>query len=198
MVGAWHPWYFTLELCRGSWQCKQVMKQQDGATTVVLVMAFPTHPRPPVQWGRRSDGQRLWPHPASPRALLLPSPGTTCRLPCHGLSRQARRDAGEPRNLFIAGDAAHRSAGPRILRFALGHAVRMLPEPAASSRDERSQPVPSCGTRPAAEPPGPCSAAGRRRGGKAGRKNPAFGRLWSPPSRTVLCVCALRCLALFG
>lgn len=118
----------------------------------------------------------------APRGVL----GRCCAVGC-----PTRHGGMQPSPLsLVAGDAAHRPAGPRILRFALGHAVRMLLEPAASSRDERSQPVPSRGTRPAAEPPGPCSAAGRRRGGKTGRKNLVFGRLRSPPSRAVLCVCA--------
>lgn len=164
---------------------------------MVLVMASPTRPGPRCSREDAQLGQEeQWaPHNASGR--ILPLPGC-CSCPPWGRCAGCRAVGCPTRHRgmrlspvsLIAGDAAHRPAGPRILRFALGHAVRMLPEPAASSRDERSQPVPSCGMRPATEPPGPCSAVGRRRGGKAGRKNLAFGRLRSPPSRAVLCLCA--------
>lgn len=100
-----------------------------------------------------------------------------------------------------AGDAAHRAARARVLRFALGHALRTLPEPAASSRDGRSQPVPSCRTRPAcpaagslpscwlpAQPPAPCSTSGRGWGSKSGISVLAFGRLCSPAPRCPVCV----------
>lgn len=132
--------------------------------------------------------------------LLLPSLGTVCQLLYHELSQQALWEPAEPVSV-LAGDAAHRAAGARVLRFALGHALRMLPEPAASSRDERSQPVPSCRTRPAcpaagslpscqlpAGPPGPCSASGWRGGSKSGRKILAFGRSALRPPRCPVCV----------
>lgn len=148
-------------------------------------------------------------HPACPQCCPCPPWGQ--RASCHATSCPSRHTGTQlsPTSL-LAGDAAHRAAGARVLRFALGHAVRMLPEPAASSRDERSQPVPSCRTRPAcpaagslpscrvpAQLPGPCSASGRRRGGKSGRTILALGRLRSPAS-ALSRVCALRSLALFG
>lgn len=139
-------------------------------------------------------------HPACPLCCSCPLWGQ--RASCQATSCPSRHTGTQLRPVsLLAGDAAHRAARARVLRFALGHALRMLPEPAASSWDERSQPVPSCRTRPSlpscqvpAGPPGPCSASGQRWGSKSGRKILAFGS----PASALSCVCALRSLALFG
>lgn len=158
----------------------------------------------PQFWGHLHLRSR----PACPLCCSCPLWGQCAS--CHATSCPSRHTGTQLRPLSLpAGDAAHRAARARVLRFPLSHALRMLPEPAASSRDERSQPVPSRRTRPAcpaagslpscrvpAGPPGPCSASGRRWGSESGRKILAFGRLRSPASRCP--VCALRSLALFG
>lgn len=141
-------------------------------------------------------------HPACPQRCSCPLWGQCAS--CHTTSCPSRHTGTQLRPMsLLAGDAAHRAAGARVLHFALGHALRMLPEPAASCQHERSQPVPSCRTRPACPAAGslpgcqgPCPAAGSLLGlwpemGKEIRKeDPGF----RPPPlsglRAVLCVCA--------
>lgn len=73
----------------------------------------------------------------------------------------------------------------------------MLLEPAASSQDERSQPVPSRGTRllPSRRVPAQLPA-GDREAKRAGRTQLVGTSDLHPPALS--CVCALRCLALLA
>lgn len=138
-------------------------------------------------------------HPACPLCCSCPFWGQCAS--CQATSCPSRHTGTQLRPFsLLAGDAAHRAARARVLRFALGHALRMLLEPAASSRDERSQPVPSCRTRPSlpscrvpAQLPGPCWAARSllslwpEMGKQIRKEDPGF-RLSG--LRAVLCVCA--------